>query len=117
MKPNNPELIKVTRLLKSKSTELHTPIWNALAERLEISKHNRCAVNVSRINRYSVDGDVVTVPGKVLGVGTLDHKVSIAAFMFSKVATRKIEAAGGKCLTFSDLVRNNPTGSNLKIIG
>jgi large subunit ribosomal protein L18e len=113
----NPELIEATRLLKAKTREFDAPIWKTLAEKLEKSKHSRCAVNLSRINRYTKDGETVTVPGKVLGAGTLDHKVSVAAFSFSEEAKKKVEAAGGKCLTFSALLEKNSKGTDLKIIG
>jgi len=116
-RPENPELIRVTRLLRSKARELDAPVWRILAERLERSKHRRCVVNLSRINRHTSEGDTVAVPGKVLGVGTLDHKVSVAAFSFSGEAKRKIGVAGGKCLTFSTLTEENPKGANLRIIG
>lgn len=116
-KSDNPELISVTRFLKSKAAELNAPIWRTLAENLGKSKHRRCVVNLSRINRYTEDGETVTVPGKVLGSGTLDHKVSVAAFQFSEEAKKKIEAAGGRCLTFSALIKKNCKGNNLRIIG
>lgn len=116
-KPANPELIKVTRLLRSKAQEFDAPIWRALAKKLEKSKHQRYVVNLSRINRYISDCETVTVPGKVLGAGTLDRKISVAALSFSKTAQEKIAAAGGECLTFSALIEKNPKGTNLRIIG
>jgi len=74
-------------------------------------------VNLSRLNRYTEKGDVVVVPGKVLGAGRLDHPISVAAFAFSELAREKIKKARGKCLTIPKLVEENPTGSNVKIIG
>ena len=116
-KADNPELIRVTRMLKSKATELDAPIWKSVAKHLEKSKHRHRVVNISRINRYTKDNETVTVPGKVLGSGNLDHKVSVAAFQFSEEAQKKIEATGGQCLTFSALMKQNRKGKNLKIIG
>ena len=114
---DNPELIKTEQFLKAKTREFDAPIWRTLAEKLEKSKHSRCTVNLSRINRYTKDGQTVAVPGKVLGAGTLDHKVSVAAFSFSEEAKRKVEAAGGECLTLTALVEKNSKGKDLKIIG
>ena len=113
----NPKLIEVIRFLKDKTREFDAPIWHDLAERLEKPNNNRSTVNVSRINRYTNDGETVTVAGKVLGAGAIDHKVSVAAFSFSEKARKKIEGAGGKCLTFSILVNKNNKGTNLRIIG
>jgi large subunit ribosomal protein L18e len=47
----------------------------------------------------------------------LSHPVTIAAFAFSARAREKIAAARGKCLSFFDLIKKNPKGSNVKIIG
>jgi ribosomal protein L18E len=41
----------------------------------------------------------------------------VTAFAFSAEAKRKISAANGKCMSFSDLIKKNPTGSKVKIIG
>jgi large subunit ribosomal protein L18e len=58
----------------------------------------------------------VVVPGKVLGAGNLDHPVSVAAFSFSAEAKSKISKAKGKCLSISELIEDNPKGSNVKIM-
>ncbi len=67
-------------------------------------------INLSDLNRYFKDGDVVTpeilkekgiiknqLSGvKVLGNGELEKKLTVKATRFSSVAVAKIEAAGGK---------------------
>ena len=72
---------------------------------------NRFAtINLSDLNRYFNDGDVVTpevlferrilkkgLNGvKVLGNGTLEKKLTVKAHKFSKVAKEQIEKLGGK---------------------
>lgn len=113
----NRELIQTIRILKKKSNETGVNIWSSVAEKLRKSKHRRYSVNLSRINRYTKVGEVVVVPGKVLGAGFLDHKISIAAFSFSAEARRKIESVKGQCLTIPKLVEKSPNGSGVKIIG
>jgi len=113
----NPQLLELIRFLKKKAVENKAEIWRDIAERLAVSRRRRVAVNISRINRYTEKGDVVVVPGKVLGAGKLEHKVTVAAFSFSETAKNKILKARGKCLTIQDLVKKNPKGSNVKIIG
>ncbi len=117
LKITNPELLKLIRFLKKKAVENKAEIWRDIAERLAVSRRRRIAVNVSKINRYTEKGDVVVVPGKVLGAGKLEHKITVAAFSFSEAAKNKILKAKGKCLTIPDLVKKNPKGSNVKIIG
>ena len=116
-KLGNPELAETIRLLKSNAKEHKASIWEALAKKLERSRSMRCTVNLSKINRYTKEGEALTVPGKVLGAGELDHKISVAAFSFSEEAKKKIEAAGGECLTFAALIKKNPEGRDLKIVG
>jgi large subunit ribosomal protein L18e len=59
----------------------------------------------------------VVVPGKVLGAGKIGHPVNVGAFAFSERARSKILEAKGKCLSISDLMKKNPKGANVKIIG
>ena len=116
IKATNPELIALIRDLKKKSRENQTELWLNLAERLSSSKKSRIAFNVSRLNRYTKDGETVTVPGKVLGAGKTDHPMTVAAFAFSDRAKSKILKAKGKCLSIRDLMEKNPTGKNVKLM-
>jgi large subunit ribosomal protein L18e len=115
--PANPELIDTIRLLKKTSKENNVRIWRKMAEYLSRTRRRRIAVNLSRINRYTKNGETVAVPGKVLAAGAVDHPVTVIAFAFSERATAKIRKAKGKCLTFSESIKKNPKGSGVKIIG
>ncbi len=115
--PTNIVLRKTIRELRKAANKNKAPIWDAVADLLEKPRRKRIAVNVSRINRYTRNGEVVVVPGKVLGAGSLDHPVTVAAISFSKKALEKILAVGGKAMHILDLVKENPRGSNVKIIG
>jgi len=88
-----------------------------VADRLSRSRRRRIAVNVSRLNRYTKEGETAVVPGKVLGAGKIDHPLHVAAFAFSEQARLKILKAKGKCLSILELVERNPKGTNVKIIG
>ena len=113
----NPELIGLARFLRSQGRETKTEIWGDIAERLVKPKRKRLAVNLSRLNRYTQRNDTVAVPGKVLASGAISHPITVIAFAFSAKAKEKIASAKGKCLSFPDLVKKNPKGSNVKIIG
>lgn len=115
--PTNIVLKKLIRFLKRKARENNATIWRAIAEELEKPRRKRRVVNVSRINRYTSEGEVVVVPGKVLGTGTIDHKVVVAAPFFSKKAVEKIRKAGGEVMSIFDLVESNPKGCGVRIIG
>lgn len=116
-KKTNLVLRNMVEMLLKYSREYNANIWRAVAEELLKSRRRRRAINISRINRYTNPGDCVVVPGKVLGAGTLEHPVTIAALGFSKTALEKIQRAGGKAISIFDLLRENPRGSDVKIIG
>ncbi|MCX8153927.1 MAG: 50S ribosomal protein L18e [Candidatus Bathyarchaeota archaeon] len=115
-KSSNPELIQLIRFLMKRSKENNVAIWRDVAGYLAKARRRRVAVNLSRINRYTQKSDVVIVPGKILGAGTLDHSVTVAAFSVSEKAKAKIAAAKAKYLSIPELVETNPKGSNVKII-
>ena len=117
VRATNPELIKLIRALRKKSRESEVEIWRYIADRLSRSKGRRVAVNVSRLNRYTKGGETVAVPGKVLGAGIVDHPINVAAFVFSDQARSKVLRAKGKCLSILDLMKRNPKGTNVKVIG
>ncbi len=116
--PTNKEIRLLIRLLRKAYRAYGAPIWRYVAELLEKPTRLRklFAVNVSKINRYTKAGDTVVVPAKVLGAGTLDHPVTVAALKFSKSALEKIKAAGGEAISIPELVKRNPRGSGVKIL-
>jgi large subunit ribosomal protein L18e len=117
LKTTNPELIGLIQELKKKSREKQAEVWRYLAERLAASKRSRIAVNVSRLNRNTKEGDIIAVPGKVLGAGKASHSITVAAFAFSDRAQTKILQAKGNCLSIRDLMAKYPEGANVKVIG
>ena len=117
LKTTNPELISLIRDLKKNSRVNKAQIWRTLADSLSISKRKRIAINVSRLNRYTKDGETVVIPGKVLGSGNASHSMMVAAFAFSDLAKSKITNAKGKCLSIRDLMKKNPSGKNVKFMG
>jgi large subunit ribosomal protein L18e len=115
-KSTNPELIKLIRFLKKQSNENEAKIWRDVATHLAKSRQRRARVNLSRINRHTKKSDIVVVPGKVLGAGTIEHTVTVAALNASKRAKEKLTTAKAKFLSIPELVEKNPKGSKIKII-
>ncbi len=116
LKKTNPNLIKLIDNLKEKSYQEEVGIWKDIAKRLERSNRRQAEVNISKINRYSSPDETIMVPGKILGSGQLDHTVNVVALGFSKRAEEKIDAAGGKCLSITEILDENPKGSKIRII-
>jgi large subunit ribosomal protein L18e len=117
VKSSNPQLLTIINFLKKKSKDDNVRIWRSIANHLSKTRSRKVSVNLSRINRHTEKDQIVAVPGKVLGAGKLEHPVTIAAFQFSVKAIEKIKSSKGKCLTFSELVKKNPKGSKVKIVG
>lgn len=63
-------------------------------------------VNLYKIEKYSKEGDIIVVPGKVLGIGSLSHKVTVVALDFSKSALKKINNAGGRAYLCGRVLEN-----------
>ena len=90
-------------------------IWRRISKKLSSSRKNRVSPNLYRINKKTKQNDVVVIPGKVLGMGELDHQVTIACLDCSKSARQKIETSGSKLLSIEELLEQNPKGSGVKI--
>jgi large subunit ribosomal protein L18e len=97
---------------KSKS-----PIWRALEQELAGPRANRREINVGKMAELSKTGEVLVVPGKVLGTGNLGHKLTVCAYSISEGAAKKIVSAGGRVIGFEELVKKHPDGKGVRIIG
>jgi len=113
----NPRLIALIQDLKKTSYENDAPIWKDIASRLEKSSKNWPEVNLDRISRHINDKETALIPGKVLSDGELTKKVSIAAWSFSEKTEEKIKKAGGKHMSIEELLKKNPKGENIRILG
>lgn len=109
-------LRRTIRQLKSYAAKYNANIWRYIAELLELPTRRKIVVNLSKINRYTKDGDIVIVPGKVLGAGVIEHRVVVVAPAFSQQAINKIKVAGGRAIHILEFLRENPRGNNVKVI-
>ncbi len=116
LKKSNPRLLTLIQTLLEKGHTTKAPIWVAVARRLATPTRRLPEVNVYKINKLTSDGDTVVVPGKVLGTGDLDHKVTVSAFGFSQTAREKINEKG-TAITIEELVEKNPKGTSVIIMG
>ncbi|MBI2659874.1 50S ribosomal protein L18e [Candidatus Woesearchaeota archaeon] len=115
--PTNPILQSLIQELKNKGREQSISLWRRIAIDLEKPTRQRRVVNLSSISRHTKENEIIVVPGKVLGAGNLEHKITISAFQFSSGAKEKIEKAGARIIPLLDLSKENPTGRGIRIIG
>ena len=114
---SNVQLVKLVEELRKQGSIEQVNLWKALANELDGPTRHRRVVNIYKLNQYTKPEDTVVVPGKVLSVGEIDHKINVAAFNFSALAKEKILKAHGKTLTIDELMKLNPKGKGVKIIG
>ncbi len=114
--PTNLNLRSLNSDLDDLSRKENVKIWRRISKDLSRSTRIRRGVNLTRINRYCKDNDIIVVPGKVLGGGELDKKVTVAAWNFSDKARESINKKG-KAMTIRQLMKENPKGKKVRIIG
>ena len=113
----NQVVIHMAKDLKKASAKNDAPIWAKLAEYALKPSIARRDLNVNRISQLTKENDVVVFPGKVLGTGNISHKITLFSFSISNSAATKIVEQGGKIITYSDLIEQNPTGKGVVLLG
>ncbi len=103
--------------LRKQSRTSKQAIWKTASEEILASRKNRPEVNVGVISRNSKEGARVLVPGKVLGIGIIDHKVTVGAYSFSKDARTKIKSAGGTCLSIHEFMDSSSSVKDVLLLG
>ena len=115
--PSNPNLRKLIAELKKKAIVDSSPLWKRIATDLNRPNRNRRAVNLSRINRFTKDNETVIIPGKVLGSGSVNHKITVVAFTFSDGAVEKLKKQNCSTLSIVEFMQKNPKTADVRIIG
>ncbi len=78
-----------------------------------LNKRKHIKVNLWKLNKYSKQDDNLIVPGKVLSVGNIDHKITICAIDFSELALQRLKKSDSNIIKIDQAI--NKTG-NIKII-
>ena len=116
MTASNPILRSASIMLQRAGKRQKAPIWTEAYSLLTNPASTRVEVNLGRISRMAADDETIFVPGKVLGTGLMERKVTIGAFAFSASAKSKIEAAGGSVLTIGEFLKKYPKGSGVRLV-
>ncbi|MCH8914851.1 MAG: 50S ribosomal protein L18e [Thaumarchaeota archaeon] len=113
----NQLVIRMAKDLKKASIKNNAPIWAKLAEYALKPSIARRDINLKRIGQLTKENDTVVCPGKVLATGNVPHKITLCSFSISNSAANKIIDNGGKLISFSDLIKQNPTGKGVLLLG
>ena len=114
---SNSTLVKTILELKEASRKNKAPLWRSIANRLEGSSRNWPSVNVSKLEYNINKNGKAIIPGKLMGTGIVTKKMTVAAYSFTDSAKEKIQSAGGKCLTYNEMIKATPKGTNVTVIG
>mmetsp|Transcript_11973 Transcript_11973/g.12054 ORF Transcript_11973/g.12054 Transcript_11973/m.12054 type:complete len:182 (+) Transcript_11973:28-573(+) len=92
-----------------------------IAKRLAMSRHNRPPLSLKHIAKYMTGKESKTcvIVGSVLDDPRLvnaPENLQLVALRVSETARARIEAAGGKVLTFDQLAVQNPSGANTVLL-
>jgi len=106
----NPEL-RETILAAKKGTK-----WLEVANLVSRPKRVSIKVNLDSIEKNSKEGDIIVIPGKVLGKGNLTKKIKVVAFSFSESVDEKLDKAKCEKIRIIDEIKKNPEAKNIKIL-
>ncbi|RLG19711.1 50S ribosomal protein L18e, partial [Candidatus Micrarchaeota archaeon] len=113
----NDELAALIVRLEKSAKANKAPLWAQVAKLLSKPCRSLAEVNVSRLGRSAPkESKALLVPGVVLGGGKTYANKSVAAWRFTRSARASIEKAGGKPMTISELLEQNPKGKDIAII-
>ncbi|MCS7144736.1 MAG: 50S ribosomal protein L18e [Archaeoglobaceae archaeon] len=111
----NPRLVNLIDLLLEESVKNKVGIWRYVAEKLASPTRTWAEVSLNKIEKFANEGEIILVPGKVLG-GEISKPLKIAAFSFSTNAKSKIKEAGGDFMKIEELLKLNPSGKGVRIL-
>ena len=115
VKVTGPSNINTRKLIRS-LWKTKQGIWRRVSEILSKASRNRPEINLYRLNKLTKENDVVVVPGKVLGVGTLDHPITISSLMVSELAQTKLSESKSKYMSIEEMMKKYKKGSNVRIL-
>ena len=114
--PQTLELKELVNDLKVLGGKENINLWKRVAKDLSRSTRIRRRVNIYTIDKTIRDNEIALVPGKVLSMGDLTKKVTVAAYQFSENAEEKINKIG-KAISIRELMKESPKGKRIRIIG
>jgi len=112
----NEKLQELISSLKKQSLDNKSGLWKRVALELERPTRAHRVVNLSKIEKYSNENDVVIVPGKLLSGGELTKKVTIIAYAYSQKTADKIHGKA-QIISIEEGLKKYPNAKDIKIIG
>ena len=115
MQPTGPSNVNTRKLIRS-LWKTKIGLWRRVSEILSKPSRNRPEINLYRLNKLTKENDVVVVPGKILGAGTLDHPITVSSLMISELALTKLTESKSNHMSIEQMMKKYKKGSNIKIL-
>ena len=114
--PTNPIIKTMIEDIRNRGYREQIPFLIKLADEMEKPRRDKAEVDLSKLNRVCRENETIVVPGKVLSSGILKKPLRVAAASFSMASIERIQKVGGKVLTIEELIKENPKGTNVRIV-
>jgi large subunit ribosomal protein L18e len=112
----DPELRRLLGEVHRQGHGATTGLWEAAEAHLARSRHHRRPVNVGHLERIAKAQEVLLVPTKLLASGVLTKPLTVGALAFSPGAREKIQSAGGKALSLTELMAQHGDGKGVRLV-
>jgi len=117
IRKSDQNLVDLIQELKRQAHKNNARIWKDVAQRLEKPSSSWAKINVGKLSPLIENGEVILIPGKLLGMGKFDKKVTIISMKSSKSAVEKVNKSGGKFMDLDEAMSKYPKGSKIRIMG
>ncbi|MCD6279889.1 50S ribosomal protein L18e [Candidatus Micrarchaeota archaeon] len=109
--PEDIERLNIIRLAK----KTKKGIWKRVASIISGPRRRSISVNVGKINRYAKDGDIIIIPGKVLGKGNITKKFTTVSLSYSTSAIDKLKTNGCEVYKIINYIGKDVKGAKILI--
>jgi large subunit ribosomal protein L18e len=104
----NPVLVETIILAKKNSK------WMEVAHILTNSRKKRKDFNLLEVEK--AEGEIIAIPGKLLGVGDITKKKKVVALNFSSSALEKLKKAGCETNLLADEIQKNKDAKGVVVL-
>jgi len=106
----NPLTLEVIELARKQKS------WLPIAKIVASSTRNYSSLNLEEINKNSIAGETIVIPGKVLGTGEITKKIKLVAISFSEAALKNLKNSKTEYSTLNEEIKRNPEAKGVKIL-
>ena len=93
-------------LLSEASKGKHYPgLWKRVYSLSAVPARNRRSVNLYKLEKNTIEGDNVIIPGKLLSEGKITHKLNVCAIEYSAATLKSLSSSNCKVLSLDDMLK------------